>query len=238
MEQNWNILTLHQRQRFVFNQVQEWFLFVRKKTFQQLDSLETNPTYPVTRYKLIWLPKPYLERHFLAGGWRHLSLSPQPGSCLLGRVQSATGFTPSSPKELLVRISCCPSPNEGPETISRWDPPQAWSPMAHPGWTWGASGGCICLEEKKSSKGTRQLAHFPSHTKERTGGSPWSLRHLRSLLFITRGPGAWAERTLESKPALERWLRVDFVFSFYFLKENQSPEKDKFWPVVICFGSD
>lgn len=33
IQQNWNILTLHQRQRFVFNQVREWFSFIWKTLF-------------------------------------------------------------------------------------------------------------------------------------------------------------------------------------------------------------
>lgn len=142
-----------------------------KNPFQQLDSLETNSTLPVTSYKLIWLPKSYLQRLFLAEDWRRLSLPPQPQSCPLGRVQSTTGFTPSHPKEPLVCVSHRPSPDEGPETISRWGPPQTWSRMAQPSWTQGTSDCCVCLGEKKSSKATRQVAHFPSHAEERSGGS-------------------------------------------------------------------
>lgn len=63
IKQNWNILTLHQGQRFLLiNQVHKLFSFVWKNLFQQLDSLETISVYPVKRYKLIWPLKHYLER--------------------------------------------------------------------------------------------------------------------------------------------------------------------------------
>lgn len=194
-----------------------------KSPFQQLDSLETNSTYRVMRYKLIWLPKPYLDRLFLAVGWRHLSL-PQLRSHLLGRIQSTTGFTSSHPKELLVHVSYHPYPNEEPETISRQGLPRAWSRMAHPGWT-HASGCCICLGEKKCLKGTRQVAHFPSHTKKRSSGSPCSLQLICSLLFITRGPRVWTEQTLESSQPWRDDSGWILCFYFIFLKKIKAQKR-------------
>lgn len=166
-----------------------------KSPFQQLDLLETNSTYPVMRYKLIWLRTPYLET-FLGRRLKTPLLTPTALVPPAEKGTEAAGFTPTCPKELLVRVSRHPSPNEGPETISRWGLPWAWSCMVHPSWTQGTSGCCVCLGEKKSSKGTRQVTHFPSHTEERSGGSPCWSRLLCSLLFIVTG--AWAEQTLES----------------------------------------
>ena len=163
-----------------------WIGFVCiKNPFQQLDSLETDSTLWGTSWSDY---QRFIYRLFLAGGWRHRSSSPQPWSCPVG----TAGFTPSHPKELLARIH--------PQTKDQRSFPHG--ALREHGPTSQLDSRCFrllhFLGKKKSSKGTRQVALFPSYTKERSGGSPCSWWLLRSLLFITRGPGVWAERTLES----------------------------------------
>lgn len=150
--------------------------------------------------------------------------------CLLG----TRSFTSLCPKE--VYISRDPSLSKEPETISRQVPPRAWSHIAvhnrlghfrmlH--LPWGGD----------SSKGLGQVAGFPCRANERSGSSVLIETHMFISASYRRSRGG-SGTNLGKKPALQRWLWVDFVFLFYFLKENQSPKTDEFWPVVICFGSD
>lgn len=171
IEQNWNILTLHQRQRFVFNQVREWFSFIWKTLFNSW--IHWKPIPHNLLQATSW--SDYQSLTYRGFSWQKTEdASPCPRSpspaCWEG-YRAPQASPPPRPKEPLVCISHCPSPDKGPETISRWGPPQTWSGMAQPSWTQGASDCCICLGEKKSSKATRQVAQFPSHIEERSGGS-------------------------------------------------------------------
>lgn len=83
---------------------------------------------------------------------------------------------PTMPKAVFCAYHHHPSPNAGPEATSSWGPPQAWPHMSHPGWT-------AAFAWKKSSEGTRWVAHFSSHTKDRSGGSPCLLQLLRLWLL-------------------------------------------------------
>lgn len=162
--------------------------------------------------------------------WRHFSSAPQPQSCLLGRLHSAAGLSSPSPKQLFVHLSHHPSPNTGPEAASSWGPPQAGSHESHPSWTAAFAWG-------KSSEGTRRVACFSSHTTDGSGGSPCLLQPL-CLWLLQGNQGCDLNEAWNSASPGEVTLSESCVFILFSLKKNQSPEKDKFWPVVICFGSD
>lgn len=101
----------------------------------------------------------------------------------------------------------------------------------------GISGCCIYLERGDFSKGMGQVAVFPSYANKRSG-SPVLIETLMFISASYRRSRGGSGTNHGKKPALQRWLWVDFVFSCYFLKENQRPKMDEFQPVVICFGSD